>query len=91
MTSRTRCFAGSLIRSFSWPATSATLEVTEEVIDVALDKNEDTPFVGEDGADVTLDLDANAGSDLGGSAGCSPGLGGVADVARAGTDGPATG
>lgn len=50
-------------------------------MDVARDKNEDTPFVGEDGAEVTLDLEAKAGSDLGGSA-CSPGRGGVADVGR---------
>ena len=79
---------GSLMRSFSWPATSATFDVTDEVIDVARERNEETPFVGDEGADVTLDLDAKAGSDLGGSeelpATESPGRGGVADVGRPG-------
>lgn len=88
MTSRILCFVGSFIRSFNWPATSATFDVTDEVIDVARERNEETPFVGEEGADVTLDLDAKAGSDLGGSADVpatgSPGRGGVADVGRPG-------
>lgn len=64
------CFVVSLIRSFNCPATPATLEVTEsrtdDVIDVARDRNDETDFVGEVGADVILDFDVN-GSDLGGS------------------------
>lgn len=40
------------MRSLSWPATSATFEVTEEVIEVALEKNVETPFVGEVGAEM---------------------------------------
>lgn len=90
MTSRILCLPGSFIRSFSWPATSATFDVTEEVIEVARERNEETPFVGEDGADVTFDLDANAGRVFGGSAAGSPARGGVADVGRPEPDGEST-
>lgn len=64
------CFVVSFIRSFNCPATPATLDVTdsrtEDVMDVARERNDETDFVGDVGADVILDLDVN-GSDLGGS------------------------
>lgn len=50
------------MRSLSWPATSATLEVTEEVIEVALEKNVETPFVGDVGAEMFDFEDCFAGS-----------------------------
>ena len=55
-------------------------------MDVARDRKEETPLVGEVGADVTLDLEAKAGKERGGSAAAawSPGRGGVADVGRPG-------
>ena len=70
MMSRIFCLVVSLIRSFSWPATPATFDVTDsrtdEVMEVARERNDDTDFDGEVGADVILDFDVN-GSDLGGS------------------------
>lgn len=64
------CLTDSLILSFNCPATPATLDVTdsrtEDVIEVARERNDETDFVGDVGADVIFDLDVN-GSDLGGS------------------------